>query len=165
VGAVADRVESALRPVVAEQGLDLEGVDVQPAGRRRLIRILVDRDGGIALDDVAALSHVLSEVLDESDVMGDQPYVLEVSSPGVDRPLMLPRHWRRAVGRLVQVDLSDGSTITGRVLAADDDHATLSVDDGVTDCKYDAVVKATIQVEFNHPKSGPEIDPSPNDEE
>lgn len=154
MGAVADRVEQALGPVVAERGLDLEVVDVQPAGRRRLVRVLVDRDGGISLDDVAALSHELSEVLDASDAMGDQPYVLEVSSPGVDRPLTLPRHWRRAVGRLVAVDLTGGDRVVGRIVKAADDHATLTTPEGQRTCAFSDVARAQIEVEFTHPTSG-----------
>lgn len=161
MSAVAERVESALRPVVAERGLDLEGVDVQAAGRRRLVRILVDRDGGIPLDDVADLSQVLSEVLDETDAMGEMPYVLEVSSPGLDRPLTLPRHWRRAIGRLVNVDLADGSAVSGRILAADDQQATLDTSDGQRDCVYASIAKAQIEVEFTHPTRG---DSAPDDE-
>lgn len=161
MSAVAERVENALRPVVAERGLDLEGVDVQAAGRRRLVRILVDRDGGIPLDDVADLSHVLSEVLDETEAMGELPYVLEVSSPGLDRPLTLPRHWRRAIGHLVNVDLADGTTVSGRVLAANEQQATLDTSDGQRDCAYASVAKAKIEVEFTHPSTG---HPAPDDE-
>ena len=160
MGAVADRVERALQPVVAERGLDLEAVDVQPAGRRRLVRVLVDRDGGIQLDDVAELSHVLSEVLDESDAMGDQPYVLEVSSPGVDRPLTLPRHWRRAIGRLVKVEFADGTSAVGRLTSADDARARLDTDDGPKDFPYDGVARAQIQVEFSHPRAAVPEDPA-----
>src|SRR3982751_6230174 len=110
--ALPARLESLLAPVVAEAGADLEQGEVTPAGRRRVLRVVVDRDGGIDLDGVADLSHAVSEALDSSDVMGGQPYVLEVTSPGTDRPLTEPRHWRRAVGRLVKVDLADGSTRT-----------------------------------------------------
>jgi len=150
MGAVADRVERALTPAVADRGLDLELVDVQPAGRRRLVRVLVDRDGGISLDEVAELSHLLSEVLDASDAMGDQPYVLEVSSPGVDRPLTLPRHWRRAKGRLVNVRGSDGATLAGRVLSSTDLDATLLTDSGERSVLLSNVALATIELEFTH---------------
>ena len=158
MGAVAERVEHALAPAVAERGLDLELVEVQPAGRRRLIRVLVDCDGGISLDDVAALSHHLSEVLDASDAMGDQPYVLEVSSPGVDRPLTLPRHWRRAKGRLVVVELGDGQKISGRIKATTDDAATLSTETGVQSVAFADVANARIEVEFTHPAPDDDVD-------
>ena len=96
-------------PVVHALGMDLESVKVTTAGRRRLLRMVVDSDGGVSLDDAALASRELSVKLDASDVMGDMPYTLEVSSPGVDRPLTEPRHWQRAVGRLVRVPLTAGA--------------------------------------------------------
>ena len=119
-GSVAD----VIRPVIAAAGMDLESVRVSAAGRRRLLRVVVDSDQGVSLDDAAAISRKLSAVLDAAPVMGDFPYTLEVSSPGVDRPLTDPRHWRRAVGRLVQVTAADVGPISGRVLAADADSLT-----------------------------------------
>ncbi len=93
-----DRLVALLAPVVEAEGLDLEDVTVTPAGKRRLVRVVVDRDGGISLDDVSEVSRSVSEKLDASDALGNSPYVLEVTSPGVDRPLTEPRHWRRARG-------------------------------------------------------------------
>ena len=86
--------------------MDLEGVRVTSAGRRRLLRVVVDADGGVSLDDIEQVSRELSAVLDQAAAMGEAPYTLEVSSPGVDRPLTEPRHWRRAVGRLVTAPLA-----------------------------------------------------------
>jgi ribosome maturation factor RimP len=125
MSAVAERVERALSPVVSGRGFDLEAVGVQPAGRRRLVRVLVDHDGGVTLDDIASLTSVLSAHLDETDAMGEQPYVLEVSSPGVGRPLTLPRHWRRNRDRKVALTTSDGLSLTGRVGDSDDNGVTL----------------------------------------
>ncbi|WP_067820475.1 ribosome maturation factor RimP [Actinomadura kijaniata] len=116
-----------LEPEVARAGFDLEEVDVRPAGRRRLVKIVVDADGGVSLDDVSDLSQAVSELLDASDVMGTAPYVLEVTSPGVDRPLTEPRHWRRAAGRLVVAPLTEGGQIEGRVVEADDTSVVLDV--------------------------------------
>ena len=98
-----DKIIRVAEPVVHALGMDLESVKVTTAGRRRLLRMVVDSDGGVSLDDAALASRELSVKLDASDVMGDMPYTLEVSSPGVDRPLTEPRHWQRAVGRLVRV--------------------------------------------------------------
>nr|WP_141577436.1 ribosome maturation factor RimP [Actinomadura sp. WMMA1423] len=125
--AAAAALARLLGPAVAEAGYDLEEVDVRPAGRRRLVRVVVDADGGIGLDDIARLSETTSELLDGSDVMGSSPYVLEVTSPGVDRPLTEPRHWRRAVGRLVVAPLAEGGQIEGRVVAADDEAVEIDV--------------------------------------
>ncbi|GAA4157183.1 hypothetical protein GCM10022416_58660 [Actinomadura keratinilytica] len=116
-----------LAPAVADAGFDLEEVDVRPAGRRRLVRVVVDADGGVSLDDVAELSRRASDLLDEHDVMGAGPYVLEVTSPGVDRPLTEPRHWRRARGRLVVAPLTAGGRIEGRVVSADDEAVVIDV--------------------------------------
>src|SRR5215469_10062230 len=95
-----------LEPVIVASGLDLEDVRVSQAGRRRLLRLVVDADGGVGLDQIAEVSREVSARLDASGVMGEVPYTLEVSSPGVDRPLTEPRHWRRAQGRLVSVPLT-----------------------------------------------------------
>lgn len=154
MSAVSERVQLAVAPLVSAAGLDLEGVDVQPAGRRRLVRVLVDRDGGITLDDVAGLSKALSEALDASDAMGDQPYVLEVTSPGVDRPLTLPRHWRRNVGRLVSVTTTGGERITGRLTGCDAQGATVAGEEGPQRVAYDAIERAQVEIEFNRPKEG-----------
>ncbi|MWK33214.1 ribosome maturation factor RimP [Actinomadura sp. J1-007] len=118
-----------LEPALAEAGFDLEEVDVRPAGRRRLVKIVVDADDGVGIDDVATLSQTASDLLDGSDVMGTAPYVLEVTSPGVDRPLTEPRHWRRATGRLIVAPLAEGGQIEGRVVAADDASVVIDVVD------------------------------------
>jgi ribosome maturation factor RimP len=102
-------IERLLEPVVRAAGLDLESVRVGSAGRRRLLRVVVDADGGVDLDNIALVSREASARLDDTGAMGEAPYTLEVSSPGVDRPLTQPRHWRRAVGRLVRVPVSGPS--------------------------------------------------------
>jgi ribosome maturation factor RimP len=144
-----ESLEAFLQPIVEQFGCDLEAADVTPAGRRRLLRVLVDRDGGISLDDVAEVTRAVSKALDAEDVMGDGPYTLEVSSPGVDRPLTLPRHWRRNITRLVTVTLRSGGATTGRIKAAAEDSAELDVDGTVRTIPYADVEKAKIQIEFN----------------
>jgi ribosome maturation factor RimP len=126
-GATAAELTRLLAPAVAEAGFDLEEVDVRPAGRRRLVRVVVDGDAGVGLDDIASISETVSALLDGAEVMGTSPYVLEVSSPGVDRPLTEPRHWRRAVGRLVVAPLTEGGQVEGRVVAADDEAVEIDV--------------------------------------
>ena len=125
-----------IRPVVESGGLDLEDVEVVAAGKRRLVRLLVDRDGGLDLDTVAEVSHAASAALDAADgatgtdgPLGRAPYVLEVSSPGVDRPLTSARDFARNVGRVVRIRIEDRE-LSGTVLAADDDVVTLDSDDG-----------------------------------
>jgi ribosome maturation factor RimP len=148
-GAAATRVRAAISDPLAQAGFDVEDVAVRAAGKRSLVQVVVDRDGGISLDDVADASRIVGAALDESDpVQG--AYVLEVTSPGVDRPLTLPRHWRRNVGRLVVVKRTDGTTVTGRVQDAGDDAAEVLVqNDAQVRVAYADVAKATVEVEFS----------------
>lgn len=145
------RITDVIRPVVATAGMDLESVRVSAAGRRRLLRVVVDSDQGVSLDDAAALSRRLSAALDRVTVMGDFPYTLEVSSPGVDRPLTDPRHWRRAAGRLVEVTVAESGPVCGRVVTADADGVTMDVAGGRRRFGYAALGPGAIQVEFGHP--------------
>ena len=157
VGSVdEDRIADVIRPVVAAAGMDLEAVRVTAAGRRRLLRVVVDSDGGVSLDDAAVVSRDLSAALDSVAVMGDFPYTLEVSSPGVDRPLTDRRHWRRAVGRLVTVTVTDSGSsrpVTGRIYGADADEVTMDVDGARRHFAYAVLGPGAIQVEFGHPPS------------
>jgi len=150
------RIADVIRPVIAAAGMDLESVRVTAAGRRRLLRVVVDSDRGVSLDDAATVSRELSAALDTVAVMGDFPYTLEVSSPGVDRPLTDHRHWRRAVGRLVQVAVTDSGgarPVSGRVAAADADGVTLDVEGARRRFPYAVLGPGAIQVEFGHPPS------------
>ena len=150
---IEGRIADVISPVIAAAGMDLESVRVSAAGRRRLLRVVVDSDRGVSLDDAATISRKLSAALDATPVMGDFPYTLEVSSPGVDRPLTDPRHWRRAVGRLVQVTAADAGPISGRVLAADADGVTLDVAGDHRRFGYAALGAGAVQVEFGHPQT------------
>lgn len=152
------RIGSLVEPVLAEFGLELEAVEIQPVGRRSVLRIVVDGDGpegrGPGVDEIAEAANAISAALDESDVTGAAPYTLEVSSRGVARPLTAPRHWRRNRGRLVKVVLADGGEITGRIAAVADDTVTLTVSGADRVLPYDQVTKALVQVEFNRPGAG-----------
>jgi ribosome maturation factor RimP len=140
-------------------GVDLENVRITSAGRRRLLRVIVDSDGGISLDDIAQISREFSTTLDRAAAMGEQPYTLEVSSPGVDRPLTEPKHWRRAVGRLVTAPLNSSShsatdaaadslTVTGRVTGADSGGVQIDVDGESREFGYSEIGPGRIQIEF-----------------
>jgi ribosome maturation factor RimP len=128
------RLSASVEPVVTAAGYDLEELVVRAAGQRSVVRVVIDRDAGVSLDDVAELSRAISEVLDaDGDDMGRSPYVLEVTSPGVDRPLSLPRHWRRNAGRLVTMAVGPERSreqVTGRVLRVQDDGVVLAVEKG-----------------------------------
>jgi ribosome maturation factor RimP len=142
------RIADAIAPVVTASGMDLESVRVSAAGRRRLLRVIVDSDRGVSLDDAAAVSRELSSALDKLNAMGDFPYTLEVSSPGVDRPLTEPRHWRRATGRLVTVTTTHGDALAGRIVQADDEGVILDTEGVRSRFPYDVLGAGAIQVEF-----------------
>jgi ribosome maturation factor RimP len=145
-----DQLVDALRPAIEGAGLDLEDIEVTPAGRRRLVRVIVDKDGGVTLDDIAETTRLVSRRLDDDDdLTGEMPYTLEVTSPGTDRPLTAHRHWRRNVGRLVKVTPLEGEPLTGRVVEAGDSSARLDVDGNPRDVPYADVRKARVEVEFN----------------
>jgi ribosome maturation factor RimP len=146
---VRDRLAGLLGDALLAEGLDVEAIELTPAGNRRLLRVAVDKDGGVTLDEVAEATRIVSRALDGSDVMGEQPYTLEVSSRGADRPLTLPRHWRRNRGRLVKVLTHDGRSATGRIQDSDEQKAVLDVDGRAQDVSYSEVAKARIQIEFN----------------
>jgi len=160
-------VTRVLEPVIRSAGLDLESVKVAAAGRRRLLRIVVDADRRPSLDDIAELSRSLSKELDESGIMGEAAYTLEVSSPGVDRPLTEARHWRRAQGRLVRVPLAPGApghpgTVEGRVINAGPDGVVLDVAGHHRELGYTELGPGQVQVEFGG--GGAAHDDDPGDE-
>ncbi len=142
------RLAGLIQPVVAAAGMDLESVRMTVAGRRWLLRVVVDSDHGVSLDDAALVSREVSATLDATDALGDVPYTLEVSSPGVDRPLTQPRHWRRAAGRLVRVEAGAEGTVLGRVLSADDEGVTMDVNGTRRTFAYAGLGAGAVQVEF-----------------
>lgn len=145
----SERVRDAIAPAVRAAGLFLEDVTVHPAGKRTLVRVTVDleadRTGSLDLDQLAEVSRAVGAALDESDVVRGE-HVLEVSSPGTDRPLSEPRHFARARGRLVAFVLTDGSQLTARVVAADDE--SVEVEGGRTIALAD-VARAKVEVELS----------------
>ena len=148
----ADVVKAGLLDPLAELGVDLEAVEVQKAGRRHVVRVVVDRDGGVDLDLIAAVSQRASELLDVPPLSDELPgpFVLEVTSPGVDRPLTEARHWRRAVTRLVLVTRVDDSEIEGRVTSVpSDNEVVLTTPSGDVTVTLADVRRAVVQVEFN----------------
>ena len=174
-----DKITRVAEPVVHAFGMDLESVRVTTAGRRRLLRLVVDGDRGVSLDDAALASRELSAKLDASDVMGEMPYTLEVSSPGVDRPLTQPRQWRRAAGRLVRVPLAPSgaghakpghgkpgaaAAVQGRVVAADAAGVTLDIDGAHRRFDYAGLGAGMVQIEFDRPGTTPDPGESPAEE-
>ncbi|MCX4673887.1 ribosome maturation factor RimP [Streptomyces sp. NBC_01433] len=154
----SERLRGLLEPLVSAKQLDLEEIEVSRAGRRRVLRIIVDSDEGVELDTCAELSREISEKLDESDAMGEDEYVLEVSSPGADRPLTEHRHYVRATGRLAKFQLTaeaGADELVARILAVDDEGLDLEVP-GVKGRKptsrrvaFADIAKARVEIEFN----------------
>jgi len=149
-GDLSAALEPVVRDAVAAAGFELEQLEVQRAGRRNLVKVVVDADGGIGLDEVAEASRACSAVLDEHDHVLGGPYTLEVTSPGTDRPLTRPRHWRRNRLRLVKVRTGEDS-FTGRVGDADDEAVQMLVDGQLRQVPFADVTHAVVEVEFKQP--------------
>ena len=155
-GGSEDELRAVLEPVVAAAGFELDALDVHTAGRRNTVRLVVDADGGVGLDDIARISRAASDELDRDEHLVGGSYTLEVTSPGVDRPLTTARHWRRAQRRLVAVRPVAGTApadepFTGRVGAAGDDAVTLLVGGVLREVRYADVAHAAVEVEFAPP--------------
>jgi ribosome maturation factor RimP len=165
---VIEQIRPAVEGPLRDLGLLVEDVTVTPAGKRRLVRIWIDRvldDTGdttsttppLTLDEVADATHAVSDALDETGAMGEQPYTLEVGSPGIDRPLTAPRHFRRNVSRLVTITPLEGPAVTGRISTAGADGVRLEVPAAKkeparsVDVAYADVSRAVVQVEFSRP--------------
>lgn len=160
-----EAITAQVSETLAGSGVVVDEVVVQPAGRRRLVRVFVARDVSdllaaedgttgvdpLSLDEIAEVTRTISESLDDSDVMGEAPYTLEVSSPGVDRPLTTRAHFRRNVGRLLTVRLADDRTLTGRLTAAGADGVVLAEHPDPV-IAWEEITSATVQVEFSRPE-------------
>jgi ribosome maturation factor RimP len=133
--------------VVAEVGLELDDLNLSKAGKYSVLEIALDGDS-VDLDKVAEASRIISNYLDETDVMGNKPYTLEVTTRGVDRPLTKPVHWRRNTGRLVEVVLPEGTTL-GRIKDLADQTVTLDVNGKIVEFDISVFSDAKIQVEFS----------------
>jgi ribosome maturation factor RimP len=152
-----DRIAAAIEPVLASMGLELYDFNLAGPGRSRTLQVIVDREGGVDLDAITAASERISPVLDaDARLLG--PYALEVSSPGLERPLRRPDHFRRAVGETVTVKFHDAEGVQrlrGGLLEADDDGICVDTGDGTERVRYDDIVQARTVFEFGPaPKSG-----------
>ncbi|MGQ0575103.1 MAG: ribosome maturation factor RimP [Pseudonocardia sp.] len=148
---LAGQLHGVLEPIVTDAGFELDEIDVRAAGRRHTVRLVVDSEQGVGLDDIARLSRAAAAELDVREHLIGGSYTLEVTSPGVDRPLTGSRHWRRAHLRLVAVRRHDGETFQGRVGTAGEESVTLLVDGSRRDLPYADVAHASVQVEFRPP--------------
>ncbi len=160
-----DALARLAEPVARAAGMDLDSVRLASAGRRRILRVVVDAVGGVGVDDMALVSHTLSAKLDSSRIMGDVPYTLEVTSPGVERPLTEPRHWQRAVGRVVSTGLAHSGvdesadrgadqTVSGRIVAASDSGVVLEIEGVQHEFGFGDLGPGKVQVEFHRDDMG-----------
>jgi ribosome maturation factor RimP len=135
-------------PILVKHNLDLEEIEIRKTGNRQVVKVIIDKITGITLDDIALVTKQLSDKLDELNEI-TTPYTLEVTSPGVDRPLTERRHWQKNLNRLVKVDLQDGRSLVGRISVIGDQQVTLIIKDKPIDLKFDQINRAVVQVEFN----------------
>jgi ribosome maturation factor RimP len=151
--ALKDQVSELVTPALQQAGYFLEDVNIVSPGQHRIVTVIVDGESGLNLDQVTVASKLVSELLDAATFMGETPFTLEVTSPGIDRPLTLPRHFAKNVDRLLKVTKTDGVTVTGRILSNTESDVTLSVTEkkdvkevvvALTDIK-----RATVEIEFN----------------
>ena len=154
-----------LEPVVRTFSFDLDDVEISRSGGQRILDVTIDGDSGVNLDEVAEVSRAISEFLDTSDAMGDEPYVLEVGTRGVTKPLTKPVHWSRNVGRLVNV-AGDAINAVGRILDFDEPNVTLDIKGKPRTLNINEISRAHIEIEFKKmPKDDAEIGSSLGDDE
>lgn len=149
-----ERIVELVTGLLADEGFDLEDVVVTSAGKHSTVRLAVDSDAGLGLDEAARLSRLVSDAFDAVSDFGEAPYMLEVTSPGIDRPLTAERHWRRAQGRKALIEL-ESESVTGRIgeLVGDEIRVVVASRSGPTvrAIPLDEVRRAVVQVEFGSP--------------
>lgn len=146
---VENAVKDAIEPIINQAGLFLEALQIATAGKHRTIRVLIDGEKSLSLDEVTAITKPISERLDALDVLGERAFTLEVSSPGIDFPLTLPRHWRKNQKRLVQVVLTSGESFTGRIINSDESSVEFELPKvPVQILRFDEIKSAHIEIEF-----------------
>ena len=151
--ALKDQIFEYITPALHKAGYFLEDVNLVSPGQHRIVTVIVDGESALNLDQVTVASKLVSELLDEATFMGETPFTLEVTSPGIDRPLTLPRHFAKNIDRLLKVTKTDGVVVTGRILSNTDSDVTLSVTEkkdvkevviSLADIK-----RAQVEIEFN----------------
>ena len=139
-----EEIIAAITPALEALGFYLEDVTITSAGRRSMLTVIVDGDTHLSLDQVTAATKGISEIVEGIQSLGQTPFTLEVTSPGLDRPLTKPRHWRKNIDRLVKVILLDGSEVKGRVKATSETSTT--IDEQVVN--FTDIKRATLEIEF-----------------
>jgi ribosome maturation factor RimP len=147
---LANNLTELLSPVITKAGFVLEEVTVIPVGKRRLVAVVIDReDTNPSLDEVTVVSKEVSAILDNYSQMGEMPFTLEVTTPGIDKPLALPRHWKKNIGRLVKITPKQGEKYVARIQGFADNQITLELKNQNLIVSLSDIAKAQIEVEFN----------------
>ena len=151
--ALKDQISEFITPALHKAGYFLEDVNLVSPGQHRIVTVIVDGASALNLDQVTVASKLVSELLDDAPFMGETPFTLEVTSPGIDRPLTLPRHFAKNVDRLLKVTKTDGEVVTGRILSNSEVDVTLTVTEKkdvkeVTISLVD-IKRAQVEIEFN----------------
>ncbi|NCA25871.1 MAG: ribosome maturation factor RimP [Actinobacteria bacterium] len=137
-------ISAAITPALTALGFYLEDLNISSAGKRSLLTVIVDADRHLSLDEVTQATKAISEIVENIPALGATPFTLEVTSPGVDRPLTKPRHWRKNINRLVKIILQDGKEINGRIKSASEISATIDE----VEISYADIKRANLEIEF-----------------
>lgn len=150
---LSEKITELVRPAVEKAGFFLEDVHIVSPGKHRIVTCIVDGQTPLNLDQVTSVSRDISELLDAADFMDDSAFTLEVTSPGVDRPLTLPRHWHKNLNRLVKVVNQDGSVVNGRITSVEESQVLLNEDFKGKSKEHTVIFtdikRATVEIEFN----------------
>ena len=147
---LANNLTELLTPAVTRAGFVLEEVTVTPVGKRRLVAVVVDcKDRNPSLDEVTVVSKEVSSILDNYTQMGEMPFTLEVTTPGIDRPLTLVRHWKKNRGRLVKITPKTGEKYIGRIASVKENSVVIEIKGKESEVSFEEISRAQIEVEFN----------------
>lgn len=139
--------------IAAANGLDLVDVEIFRAGKRRVLRIYIGKKGGISVEDCAKMSRDLGTLLDADNVMQDENYTLEVSSPGLDRPFKTLKDYERNVGNLVRVSTSEPiegkRLVVGKLEAVNADAITVDANGKARSIPLDLIMQAKIEIKLS----------------
>ncbi len=151
--ALKDQISELITPALAQAGYFLEDVNLVTPGQHRIVTVIVDGESALNLDQVTVATKLISSLLDEATFMGETPFTLEVTSPGIDRPLTLARHYAKNVDRLLKVVKTDGDVVTGRISSSNESEVVLTVAEKKESkevlIKYSDIKRATVEIEFN----------------
>lgn len=137
-------ISAAIRPIIEASGNYLEELTITSAGKVKILTVIVDSDSHLNLDQITAVTKEISEVIETLEELGDSAFTLEVTSPGIDRPLTKPRHWRKNFDRLVKITMTSGQDIQGRIGKATE--STVSVGDQTV--SFEDIKRAVLEIEF-----------------